>query len=248
LWDKALLGRGDGNDAMNLMGEAIWIPHWPLPQESSAVEESSTGQDVLEEQASGEIFIFESGSYVTWHMSEESARSFGQQVLQQPAGITSSFASSAAAASSGSIEIEKYKEPQTEEMDFIIRTGEKTGVREDVIYIGTSEMDNRDIPSQHQLQSNNDKNKRDSGRSPLATAIEPISSGTPHKHSKPGRSKASIPQAVQTPDSSTALITTRARLPRNEDDLRARLSLSIGLARSTKLAVYEQRLDDFMDQ
>lgn len=254
LWNKNLLGRGDGKDAVNLMGEAIWIPSWPLPPppgssmngSSETFDDSHGHQDQNGGAGSnhpsalspspgtageaGEIFVFETGSFVSWHMTEAEALSFVREVLRGNDGTEPP------------VEVERYPEMQTEAMDFTVQSGETTGVKDDLIVIGTS--------GYHQVISEVDKPATDgpTGRDsrPLTTAIEP----NPASSSSPGAS-ASTSSGLFTPQHSHSPrkpVSLRNALPRGEDDLAARLSLSTGLARSTKLAVYEEMLEDCMDE
>lgn len=244
LWDHKLLGRGDGNDAMNLMGEAIWIPKWPIedsPTSSSTsisnsglattfsmnnVEENdmqltSASSSSQSSDAPGEIFIFESGSIVAWHMSMAEAQSFLDEVIKKH---------------TTPVEIETYDEPQIEAMGFVVQSGEKTGVKEDMIVIGTT--------SEAVHDAENDILTENPNSPPLATAIDPLPSASKGTFSLSSPSSASS-QLGTWPN---PLSHRNTILPRSEDDLRARLSLSSGLARSTKLAVYEEMLDAHMDE
>lgn len=243
LWDHKLLGRGDGNDAMNLMGEAIWIPKWPIedsPTSSSTsisnsglattfslnnVEENDpqlTSASSLSQSsdAPGEIFIFESGSIVVWHMSMAEAQLFLDEVIKKH---------------TTPVEIESYDEPQIEAMEFVVQSGEKTGVKEDMIVIGTT--------SEAVHDAENDILAENPNSPPLATAIDPLPSASKGTFSLSSSSSSSQLGTWPNPLSHRNTI-----LPRSEDDLRARLSLSSGLARSTKLAVYEEMLDAHMDE
>lgn len=85
---------------MNLMGEAIWIPKWPVESTTSANNSSTNATTVgsnsgeIEKtlpqstDTSGEIFIFETGSFVSWHMSAADAQAFANEVLKK-SGIPS---------------------------------------------------------------------------------------------------------------------------------------------------------------
>jgi uncharacterized Rmd1/YagE family protein len=229
LWDHKLLGRGDGFDAMNLMGEAIWIPKWPVEDSSNTSSSIATNNGNESENSSvpkkqsddtpGEIFIFETGSFVSWHMSAADAQAFADEVLKK---------------SDVPVEIEPYAEPQVEAMGFVVQSGEKTGVKEDMIVIGTTS---------EALQEEDDLVRQTQASPPLATAIDPL----------PNASKGAFSLSSSSPSASQAgwagpFALRQTILPRSEDDLRARLSLSSGLARSTKLAVYEEMLDSHMDE
>lgn len=226
LWNKSLLGRGDGMDAMNVMGEAIWIPKYPIDEPGTSSSSNA-----------GEIFIFENGSYVTWHMSQEDAKSFAEDVLQTSNGYLRDGINAI-------IEIQKYKETQTEAMDFMVRSGEITGVKDDLIVIGTSDVESSGDVMGSALGSEATRRTSNSSQSPVATTIEPLPGTHSAKPTVPS-SDAFPPPLDDVPDE---LNSGRINLPRTEADLRARLSLSSGLARSTKLAVYEEMLEDLMDE
>lgn len=231
LWDHKLLGRGDGFDAMNLMGEAIWIPKWPVEDSASnsssiiATNNGNSESDKTPSQlqqtsdTSGEIFIFETGSFVCWHMSTADAQAFADEVLKK---------------NDIPVEIERYAEPQVEAMGFVVKSGEKTGVKEDMIVIGTTS---------EALQADNDVPTDSQASPPLATAIDPLPNASKGAFSLASSSSTSLPAGWP-----GAISHRQTILPRSEDDLRARLSLSSGLARSTKLAVYEEMLDAHMDE
>lgn len=121
-----------------------------------------------------------------------------------------------------------------EAMGFVVQPGGETGVKEDMIVIGTSSEGQEGVYS-----------IENSSSPPLATAIDPI----PHA-SKGTFSLSSSSNGLNGSISSWPgpLSPRQTILPRSEDDLRARLSLSSGLARSTKLAVYEEMLDAHMDE
>lgn len=77
--------------------ETIHIPHWPQQHSSSS---SSSG--------SGEVFVFQSGSYVTWGLNKEQSSRFLRYVLQGKAG------------KGQSVEVEPYKDIGDEEMEYIV--------------------------------------------------------------------------------------------------------------------------------
>merc|ERR1712093_58602 len=179
----------------------------------------------------GEIFVFETGSFVSWHMTEAEALSFVNEVIRDSDPATSS---------TSPVEVERYPEMQTEAMDFTVQSGDTTGVKDDVIVIGTS--------GSHSIVSdveNKPSESQQTGRDsrPLTTAIEPNPSST-------SSTPAAEPYTLFSSQSSynqRKPMQLRSALPRGEDALAARLSLSTGLARSTKLAVYEEMLEDCMD-
>ena len=278
LYENGLLGRGKGEDAVNLMGEAIWVPVWPLPRGGDeAVREgqapptmAATSEGEGATAAAGEIFIFESGAFVAWHMSEADARSFAEKVL---GSATTSVAGSALASvvkpssssstNAAAVEIDRYAERQQEAMDFIVSSGETTGVKGDLIIIGSSDARQRAPEERFEPDGSEGSGRSPSGSVPasasaaapvpLATAIHPPSSSIAGAGK---RSRYATAERVDEHGSSATsgqafldrAMSRRTVLPRSEDDLKARLSLSRGLARSTKLAVYEEMLDAHMDR
>lgn len=248
LWDQGLLGRGDGKDAMNLMGEAIWIPTWPVPAPTASESQEQTSHEKIQSsERVGEIFVFESGSIVAWNMAQADAQSFIDQVISSTSPNSSS---GVIALPSLLVEREKYNEVQTEAMDFIVRYGERTGVRDDLIVIGRTE--NGDGEGMHQAEEEDERRShRKAATPPLATAIEPLpTSKATTSSARKAASSPSAPVTSPSPDMMplTPLHSPSSQLPRGEDDLRARLSLSSGLARSTKLAMYEEMLESYMDE
>lgn len=223
------------------MGEAIYIPHWPLEDDSNASASPSNntqrGDPSSAHQAGppGEIFIFETGSYVAWHMSQEQAAAFADTVLRPATALPGRTLIDGG--SDPVVEVSRHDEDQVETMDFVIRADEVTGVRDDVIIIGTSNEDAEAVSAEESAWPTPRK-------SPLATAIDPLPAGSSKSTSaSPGFDFTAEPLLVR-----GVRDERRARLPKGEEDLHARLSFSIGLARSTKLAVYEEMLDDFIEE
>ena len=226
LWNKGLLGRGDGDDAVNLMGEAIWVPRWPLSPISS--EGGAIETDAAEQ---GELFVFESGAFVSWNMSETSAREFADSVLRNIDSKPRLMSSEISGDLFTPVEVDRYREEQTEAMDYIVRNNQATGVKGDCIIIGES--------------GNSREASADFASPPLATAIHPPSTASGNIKGRNQPSDSMIPHASGFGQDMSA---SKAVLQRSENDLRARLTLSRGLARSTKLAVYEEMLDSHMDE
>ncbi len=59
--------------------EVIHIPQWPVPSASSASSSATAAESSL---GRGEVFIFRSGSYVTWGLDEEQSQRFLRNVIQ----------------------------------------------------------------------------------------------------------------------------------------------------------------------
>lgn len=202
---KGLIGRGDGTDAVNLLGEAIWIPRWPI-----------TSNDA---ERQGEIFVFETGSYVTWGVSERDALDFRNRILRAPEwpGIEVDGHT-----------VEMDKDDWTERMPYFLQAGEQTGVKNDLIVINAT-SDESHIEEHANTHAA-------STAEPLLTPIE-----------VPFLRNATLPESSSKTAPITPTLSAQA-LPSSDDDLRARLALSSGLARSTKLSVYEEMLESYMER
>lgn len=158
--------------AVNLLGECIFIPRWStssLPQEGSSPETSETG----------EVFIFESGTIVTWGLSRAGAEAFLSTVIRNADQGGSSMA----------IEDEPYTESEMEMLKYWVVEDEMTSMYGDSIYLGAT---------------------------PAAASPDPL-----------GLLSSTAP-----PD----------------PELLARLAFSSGMARVTKLGVYERQFEDFSDR
>lgn len=79
--------------AVNLLGEAILLPRW------------SPGPG----QAAGEVFVFESGTIVTWGLGQAGTEAFLRQVIRGAASGSEEL---------GWVEQGRYTEPETEVLDF----------------------------------------------------------------------------------------------------------------------------------
>ncbi|KAF5391547.1 hypothetical protein D9757_002342 [Collybiopsis confluens] len=92
------LGRHGG--AARVFHESVWFPNW----------------------RHGEVFVFGNGSYVSWGLRENDARTFEQQVLQPLSGF----------------QVAPLKEAETEELEFITDEAEDTRLQGDLIILGKS--------------------------------------------------------------------------------------------------------------
>lgn len=75
----------------------------------------------FEQGQNGEIWVFKSGSFVTWGLSAAEGRSFLREVIRNP---------------SGNIEISRHGEVQTEEVDFVVDPTEETLIRGNLVLLG----------------------------------------------------------------------------------------------------------------
>ncbi|KAM0786486.1 hypothetical protein ACM66B_001944 [Microbotryomycetes sp. NB124-2] len=164
---KALdaLGLLSGGGALNLLGEAIYLPKW--------TPDGSTQQ--------GEVFVFESGTIVTWGLATDGAEAFLRQVIRGALPTTTTTTSTEEL---GWVEQGRYNEVEKEVLDYYV-SKRPTGMHADTIHLSS----NGALPSD----------------------------------------MASIESAIDSPD------------------LLARLAFSAGMARVTKLAIYEEQFDAFAE-
>lgn len=94
---KGLQALGLLEGAVNLLGEAIFLPRW-----------SPGGAEV------GEVFIFESGTIVTWGLTQAGTEAFLRKVIRGSA----STGTGDGPAHLGWIEHGRYNEPETEVLDY----------------------------------------------------------------------------------------------------------------------------------
>ncbi|KAF4614276.1 hypothetical protein D9613_007813 [Agrocybe pediades] len=98
--------------------------HPELPARSQALHESWwipkwKGEDGKE----GEVFVFSNGSIVCWGLGENDARRFVSEVVDRARGM----------------EVSPLKEPETEELEFVVDPTEKTRLQGDLIILGQTE-------------------------------------------------------------------------------------------------------------
>ncbi|CBQ68894.1 conserved hypothetical protein [Sporisorium reilianum SRZ2] len=101
--------------------EVIHVPQWPVPSSGAA---SAVGAATSSAAVSrGEVFIFRSGSYVTWGMDEEQSQRFLRNVIQ---GRDLKF----------QVEVGRYPQIGDEAMDYLYASSQPTRVQGDIIVIG----------------------------------------------------------------------------------------------------------------
>ncbi|KAL9937775.1 hypothetical protein V8E36_003320 [Tilletia maclaganii] len=207
-------------------GDVIHIPTWPPLSPSHDLSPSPSPHDAT--PLPGETFIFRSGAYVTWGLTEDQARRFHRAVIRgRPAGKTnlsrpdSKFLSSVnkrsssgeggpGGADTGSVEVGAYDRIGDEAMEYLIRDDQPTRVVGDLIVLG----------HKPRLPSSPDPSAPSDGES-----------------DDPQRSTAG-PATTSTSDDSSTYAPWSPLL--------ARLSFSLGLARSARLTTQENSLDMFM--
>lgn len=90
--------------AVNLLGEALYLPRW-----------SPSGRNELGGRE-GEVFVFESGTFVLWGLGAKEAETFLRTVVRGQV-------SSAEGRGPGWVEKGRYEEPEVEELDYRIEAG-----------------------------------------------------------------------------------------------------------------------------
>ena len=171
---QALNLLGGKNPAINLLGECVHLPAY----EASFTLENG---DIIKE--TGEVYIFESGSVVTWGISVEGAESFLRRVIRGgPEGGESGW---------GWVEKGRALEPEMEVLHYRVEADTPTRMVGDQIILSSPPLP--PTPS------------------PLVAGVEPSS-----------------PNVIN-------------------DDLLARLAYSSGMARVTKLGLYEEKFELYAD-
>ncbi|OAV86183.1 hypothetical protein PTTG_05552 [Puccinia triticina 1-1 BBBD Race 1] len=87
----------------NVLGEAIWLPQWP-PSSPSA--DSHPAKDPIDRH--GEIFVFESGSFVSWGISSEEAAKFLKKIIRPKTDKPASL-----------LEVNPSRIPEKETVDYL---------------------------------------------------------------------------------------------------------------------------------
>lgn len=136
-------GRGQGNkgDDAPLDYESVTAQLDPAIEAASTVSNNpflsnqyasytppTPYQDVIpsqprqfEQGQNGEIWVFKSGSFVTWGLTAAEGRSFLREVIRNP---------------SGNIEVSRHGDVQTEEVDFVVDPTEETLIRGNLVLLG----------------------------------------------------------------------------------------------------------------
>ncbi|KAK0551785.1 hypothetical protein OC846_003170 [Tilletia horrida] len=189
-------------------GNVIHIPSWPTS--SSSASDTNTNTDSAG-PLPGETFIFRSGAYVTWGITEDQARRFHRAVIRGRPNKTSESDSkthlrqlqSATKDSPDAVEMGAYDQIGDEAMEYLIRQDQPTRIVGDLIVLG---------------------------HKPRLSITSASSSSSSSSSSKLAVSDTSSADSTYAPWS----------------PLLARLSFSLGLARSARLTTQENSLDMFM--
>ncbi|KAK0567002.1 hypothetical protein OC844_000436 [Tilletia horrida] len=208
-------------------GDVIHIPIWPPAHAEHASSASAAAAAAAAAPTTsynsaplpGETFIFRSGAYVTWGLTEDQARRFHRAVIRgRPGDATaprSKIGSKAAtngggANHTGTVELGAYDQIGDEAMEYLIRDDQPTRVVGDLIVLG---------------------------HKPRLLSTD----GAGEAETSNNSSIASNGQSSNTSATSNDSTTYAPWSP-----LLARLSFSLGLARSARLTTQESSLDMFM--
>ncbi|EGG09710.1 uncharacterized protein MELLADRAFT_60797 [Melampsora larici-populina 98AG31] len=68
----------------NILGEAIWIPEWSprLLESENTTNQDDTNEKNSPERRTGEVFVFESGSFVSWGLGDAEAVEFLETIIR----------------------------------------------------------------------------------------------------------------------------------------------------------------------
>lgn len=198
--------------------EVIHVPEWPVPSSAALADASTAATRASNSVASrGEVFLFRSGSYVTWGLDEEQSQRFLRSVIQ---GRDLKC----------QVEVGRYSQIGDEAMDYLYAPSQLTRVQGDIIVIGQppksfdAEADTMadDSASDSALVEDVD------GQAPMLTTDASVdASGTRSTTSSTGCSTYTCFGTEWTP-------------------MLARLAFSQGLSRSARLSVQESALSRFL--
>ncbi|KAJ9474801.1 MIOREX complex component 10 [Pseudozyma hubeiensis] len=153
--------------------EVIHVPQWPVSAASSAA--ATEGVAAAGGSASrGEVFIFRSGSYVTWGMDEEQSQRFLRSVIQ---GRDLKF----------QVEVGRYSQIGDEAMDYLYASSQPTRVQGDIIVIGQppksfdaeAETTSEESSSDDRLEDNMDGHSSTAATSNSADSVSSTTSSNP---------------------------------------------------------------------
>lgn len=115
-------------NAINLLGEAIYLPKWS--------PETITSTYSMEVEV-GEIFVFESGSIVSWGLSSESLEIFLRKVIRSGPELSDGSESSLLLPLEF-VEKNRYAEAESEVLEYWIEPNSPTRMQGDSIYLNSS--------------------------------------------------------------------------------------------------------------
>ncbi|CCF50800.1 hypothetical protein NDA11_001766 [Ustilago hordei] len=197
--------------------EVIHIPQWPVPSTPGSTSKVNDHAAAGSSLGRGEVFIFRSGSYVTWGLDEEQSQRFLRNVIQ---GRDLQY----------QVEVGRYPQIGDEAMDYLYASSQLTRAQGDIIVIGQP-------PKTFDAEAESSSEE--------ATPVEETESceGTPSTTTSQNPS----PDATSsTPSSGAAPSTPYTSFGTEWTPTLARLAFSQGLARSARLSVQESALSRFL--
>ncbi|TKY89468.1 hypothetical protein EX895_001999 [Sporisorium graminicola] len=194
--------------------EVIHIPQWPVPSSAAAASAGSSASSSTTSR--GEVFIFRSGSYVTWGMDEEQSQRFLRNVIQ---GRDLKF----------QVEVGRYPQIGDEAMDYLYAPAQPTRVQGDIIVIGQP-------PKSFDAEAETVADE---------TGSESLLAQDLGAHAEPSSPTLANPSDAA-PAPSTAASSPYTPFGTEWTPTLARLAFSQGLARSARLSVQESALSRFL--
>ncbi|KAI8450731.1 hypothetical protein BY996DRAFT_6432375 [Phakopsora pachyrhizi] len=120
---RRLTQAGYNGPIFNVLGEAIWIPDWHPVQSKVSQTSNSKSSPMIRKS---EVFIFESGSFVSWGVSPEEASKFLDTIVRPHTPNTNE-----------QLELNPCRNPEKETMDYIkSNSGPMLEIGADQIVIG----------------------------------------------------------------------------------------------------------------
>ncbi|SPO28949.1 uncharacterized protein UTRI_05001_B [Ustilago trichophora] len=206
--------------------EVIHIPQWPLPSSttgtatsSSTAASTSSATGLNASLGRGEVFIFRSGSYVTWGLDEEQSQRFLRNVIQ---GRDLKH----------QVEVGRYQQIGDEAMDYLYASSQLTRVQGDIIVIGQPPKS-----FDAEAETASDETSSDSIFSEEVETFEETS---------PPVTPVSPSASSSTSNSTSTSSTPYTSFGTEWTPTLARLAFSQGLARSARLSVQESSLSTFL--
>ncbi|EPQ26386.1 uncharacterized protein PFL1_06034 [Pseudozyma flocculosa PF-1] len=144
--------------------EVIYVPSWPHHQQPDSSSAPQTAQPSASTSSAptGEVFIFRSGSYITWNLSLSQSQRFLRQVIQ---GRDLQHV----------VELGRYTEMGDETMECLVDPSETTRIRDGLIVLGKSPVE-ADQDAQSSVSDAEPSSSSSSSSSPSSTAPPPTTS------------------------------------------------------------------------
>ena len=214
--------------------EAIYIPSWPPHAHSAGSSQDAQAPNTLVQAppGTGEVFIFQSGSYVTWGLSEEQSQRFLRSVIRKRPSVEVVGLKSRSRDSKVEIEKDRYFHIGDEAMEWVWRENEWVW----------SSLVRKSLKADEQFYHRPTRIVGDVivlGHAPHLSDPQAEGNGLPAEAIDAGESTKLSP-GIADADA------TRAAVADEWSPLLARLAFSQGLSRSARLSAQETALDNFL--